>query len=105
MTRIALEEDAINLSQGLPDFAPPQVLIDAAKSAIGSTNDQYSITYGDAGLRSAISEDLFGVIGHRYDPESEITVTCGVSEGIIAAIMAVVNPGDGGGCFVPFFVN
>lgn len=105
MTRIALEEDAINLSQGLPDFAPPQVLIDAAKSAIGSTNDQYSITYGDAGLRSAISEDLFGVIGHRYDPESEITVTCGVSEGIIAAIMAVVNPGDEVVFFEPYYEN
>ena len=105
MTRIALEEDAINLSQGLPDFAPPQVLIHAAHGAIGSTSNQYSITYGDAGLRSAISEDLFSITGHRYDPESEITVTCGVSEGIIAAISAVVNPGDEVVFFEPYYEN
>ena len=105
MTRIALEEDAINLSQGIPDFSPPKILLDAAKTALGSSYDQYSITYGDADLRKAIAQDLAGSTGVDYDYEKEITITCGVSEGIIASIFAVVNPGDEVIFFEPYYEN
>lgn len=105
MTRIAIREKAINLSQGLPDMPPPEEMVEAAKASLGSGYDQYSITYGDGALRKGIADDLRKQYGLEYDPEEEITVTCGVSEGIIAAVMAVLNPGDEVIFFEPYYEN
>ena len=105
MTRIAIQEDAVNLAQGLPDFSPPGVIIDAAKHAITCGYCQYSITFGDADLRQAIARDIKSYTGEDYEPETEITVTCGVSEAIIASMLAVVNPGEEVIFFEPYYEN
>jgi len=105
MTRIALQENAVNLAQGLPDFPPPPEIVQAARCALGSAYDQYSITYGDENLRAAIAEDLRKYTGVIYDPAYEITVTCGVSEGVIAALLALIDPGDEVLFFEPYYEN
>ncbi|HZQ09744.1 MAG TPA: aminotransferase class I/II-fold pyridoxal phosphate-dependent enzyme [Anaerolineae bacterium] len=94
MTRLALEHDAINLSQGYPDFAPPREIIEAAHRALDDGFNQYAITWGDPLLREAIRGKMAKRYSLHYDPMREITVTCGVTEAIIATLMGIANPGD-----------
>ena len=94
MTRLALEQGAINLSQGYPDFDPPRPVIEAAQRALQEGPNQYTITWGMQPLRAAIARHLQGRYGLRYDPEAEITVTCGVTEAIMVTMMSLLNPGD-----------
>ncbi|MBY9000386.1 MAG: pyridoxal phosphate-dependent aminotransferase [Candidatus Heimdallarchaeota archaeon] len=94
MTRKAIENDAINLSQGMPDFNPPDVLIKGIEKAIEIEEHQYSVTYGRRDLRDKIAEKLHLYNNLKYDPENEITVTCGASEAISCSIMATMNPGE-----------
>jgi len=94
MTRYSMEYDAINLSQGLPDFSPPSQLIDSLKRAINDDYHQYSVTWGLKELRDKISEKMRRFNGLDYNAETDITVTCGTSEAIMSAIFSVVNSGD-----------
>ncbi len=105
MTRIAHAEGAINLSQGIPDLPAPAQLKSAAARAIGEDHNQYSFTYGSAELRRALSRKLAKRNSIRSDPEDEITVTCGVSEGIVSTCLALLDPGDEAIVFEPFYEN
>jgi aminotransferase len=94
MTRLALQHGAINLSQGYPDFDPPSVVLQAAADALLNGANQYSITWGHPALRQRLAAIYTRQLGWAVDPDQHITVTCGVTEGIAAAQMAVLNPGD-----------
>ena len=94
MTRLAIEHKAINLSQGFPDFDPPLALREAAVKAILDGHHQYSPTWGYAPLRQKLAELYTARLGWSVDPAIHVTVTCGVTEAMNAAILAVLNPGD-----------
>jgi len=96
---------AINLSQGLPDFPCPAAIKKAACKAILNDENQYSFTYGLTELREAVAEKLPFKNKFVADPESEITITCGVSEGIVAACLALLESGDEVIIFEPFYEN
>jgi len=105
MTRLAVEHDAINLAQGYPDFAAPAAIKAAARKAISQDINQYAITWGARNFRQAIAEKYRRWYGLELDPEREITVCCGSTEGMIASLLATVNPGDEVIVFEPFYEN
>jgi aspartate/methionine/tyrosine aminotransferase len=105
MTREALKHGAVNLSQGFPDFPAPEEIKRAAMQAIEDDLNQYAITWGAKDFRDAIAEKTRWHLGLDIDPEAEITVTCGSTEGMIAAMMATVDPGDEVVIFEPFYEN
>src|SRR6185436_18729502 len=94
MTRLCRQHDAVNLAQGFPDFAAPQEIKDAAARAIQDDINQYAITWGAVSLRQAIAAKQLRCYGTEVDPEREVAVTCGATEAMIAAILAIVDPGD-----------
>ena len=106
MTRLAMAHDAVNLAQGFPDFACPPELKEAAKAAIDADINQYAITWGARDFREAIAAKTQRFYpGWTVDPETDVTVTCGATEGMIAAMMAVLDPGDEVVVFEPFYEN
>jgi aminotransferase len=105
MTRLALEHNAINLSQGYPDFAAPEVLKKAAADAIFADVNQYAITWGAKTFRDALVYKTKKFLGIDIDPEREITVSCGSTEAMIDVLLAVINPGDEVIVFEPFYEN
>src|SRR5437867_3737186 len=105
MTRLAMQYGAINLSQGYPDFAAPEVLKQAAADAIFADVNQYAITWGAKSFRDALAYKTKRFLGIDIDPEREITVSCGLTEGMIDALLAVINPGDEVIVFEPFYEN
>lgn len=108
MTRlIALHHptDGINLAQGFPDFAAPAALKEAACDAILADFNQYAITWGAKPFRDGIAAKTRRFLGFDVDPETEITVTCGATEGMISTMLAVVNPGDEVVIFEPYYEN
>ena len=105
MTREALKHGAVNLSQGFPDFPAPEDLKRAAAAAIADDVNQYAVTWGAQDFREAIADKTRWFLGLEYDPEREITVTCGSTEGMIAAMMATVDPGEEVVVFEPFYEN
>jgi aspartate/methionine/tyrosine aminotransferase len=94
MTRHAMEAGAINLSQGYPDFDPPQSVVQAAVHAMQAGENQYTVTWGYPPLRRRIAEVYGPRLGWEVEADRHVTVTCGVTEGIVVAQMAVLNPGD-----------
>ena len=94
MTRLAMAHEAINLSQGFPDFEPPLALKEAAVKAIMDGNNQYSPTWGHPPLRQKLAEQHTPRLGWAVDPDKHVTVTCGVTEAVNAAMLATLNPGD-----------
>jgi aspartate/methionine/tyrosine aminotransferase len=105
MTREALKHGAVNLSQGFPDFAAPADIKRRAMEAIDGDVNQYAITWGSKDFRDAIAKKTAWYLGLDIDPETEITVTCGSTEGMIAAMMATVDPGEEVIVFEPFYEN
>src|ERR1044072_9317426 len=105
MTREALKYGAVNLSQGFPDFAAPEDIKRKAMEAIAADVNQYAITWGAKDFRDAIAQKTRWYLGLEIDPETEITVTCGSTEGMIAAMMATVDPGEEVIVFEPFYEN
>ena len=105
MTRLALKHNAVNLAQGFPDFPAPQVVKDAARQAIADDVNQYAITWGSKRLRDQIAAKYRRTYDLEIDPEREITVCCGSTEGMIASLLAVSNPGDEVVIFEPFYEN
>ena len=105
MTRISDACGAINLSQGYPDFPPPKALTDTLKHIADEGPHQYSVTYGADNLREAIAEKVSPVLHHAVSAEDEVLVTCGSTEAMMCAMMAVCNPGDKVAIFSPFYEN
>jgi aminotransferase len=105
MTRLAAQHKAVNLAQGFPDFPAPEILKNAAREAITADVNQYAITWGAKPFRDAITAKYKRTYGIELDPEREITVTCGSTEGMMAALMAVSNPGDEVVIFEPYYEN
>jgi aminotransferase len=105
MTREAMKYGAVNLSQGFPDFAAPEDIKRVAMQAIADDVNQYAITWGAKAFRDAIASKTQWHLGFEIDPETEITVTCGSTEGMISAMMATVDPGDEVIVFEPFYEN
>jgi len=105
MTRVCIEYKGINLAQGFPDFPAPIEIKEEAIRAIREDFNQYSITWGTPPLRRAIADKFSQYNGVQADPEKEITVCCGSTEGMISSLMAIVDPGDEVIIFEPFYEN
>jgi aminotransferase len=111
MTRVNLAlhgpERAVNFAQGFPDFEPPPEVVEAARSALadGGPYHQYATTWGAPMLRRAIAEKQSAAWDRPVDPDSEVTVACGATESMMAAMLAAVDPGDEVIVFEPFYEN
>lgn len=105
MTRISLQYDAVNLSQGFPDFEPPKEILDRLAQVAYEGYHQYSITWGAQDFREALAAKQSRYMGRTIDPNSEIVTTCGSTEAMMAAMMTVTNPGDKVVIFSPFYEN
>src|SRR5207253_8258921 len=92
MTRLHHLYGGVNLAQGFPDFDPPPEIIEAACRALREGYNQYAITRGAPALREAIARQVTGFNRIPSDPNDNVTVTCGATEAMISALMAVVNP-------------
>ena len=105
MTRIANQHGAVNLSQGFPDFDPPEELKKALVKAAAGSVHQYAITWGAANFREALARKQSRLMGFEINPETQVAVTCGSTEAMIAAMLTVCNPGDKVIVFSPFYEN
>ena len=105
MTRVSLQYGAVNLSQGFPDFDPPKEILDRLAEVSHSGPHQYAITWGAQNFREALAKKQTRLIGRNIDPNSEIVVTCGSTEAMMAAMMTVADPGDKVIVFSPFYEN
>jgi aminotransferase len=105
MTRICDAAGGYNLSQGFPDFESPKEIKEAAIAAIRQERNQYPVTFGEPELREAIAKKAAWYNGIKCDPDTEITVTCGSTEAMIATLKAMINPGDEIIVFEPFYEN
>ena len=105
MTRVSLQYGAVNLSQGFPDFDPPKEILDRLAEVAHEDYHQYSITWGAQNFREALAEKQSKFMGRNIDPNSEIVVTCGSTEAMMAAMMTVTDPGDKVIVFSPFYEN
>jgi len=105
MSRVAKAHNAVNLAQGFPDYSAPDALKIAAAQAIFNNENQYAVTWGTKDLRDAITEKTLRDYKISFDPEKEVTVCCGATEGMIAALLATINPGDEVIVFEPFYEN
>ena len=105
MTRLADSHGAVNLSQGFPDFPAPDVVKEAACTAVLDDVNQYSVTWGSPAFRSAIAEKFAQVYGVPVDSDTEVTVCCGSTEAMVSTLLALVDPGDEIVIFEPFYEN
>ncbi|MBO0730493.1 MAG: aminotransferase class I/II-fold pyridoxal phosphate-dependent enzyme, partial [Acidimicrobiaceae bacterium] len=111
MTRVNLAlhgpERAINFAQGFPDFEPVPAIVEAAHQALsdGGAYHQYATTWGAPALRQAVAEKKSREWGRTVDPETEVTIACGATESMMAAMLAAVDPGDEVVVFEPFYEN
>ena len=105
MTRIAIDNNAINLAQGFPDFDPPKAILDRLEeiSAIGP--HQYPITMGAPNFRRALAKKCERFMGRKIDPDREVVVTIGSTEAMVDTLFAITNPGDKIIMFSPYFEN
>ena len=104
-TRLANQHGAINLSQGFPDFDPPEVLLQGLERATRGPFHQYAVTWGAPRFRTALAKKISRFSGLEVDPESELVVTCGSTEAMMVAMMTACNPGDKVIVFSPFYEN
>ena len=105
MTRVSMRYGAVNLSQGFPDFDPPKEIVDRLAQVAHEDFHQYSITWGAQNFREALAAKQSRYMGRAIDPNSEIVVTCGSTEAMMAAMMTVTDPGDKVIIFSPFYEN
>lgn len=105
MTRVSDEYGAINLSQGFPDFDPPKEITDRLAEVAKTGPHQYALTWGAKNFREALARKQEHFSGMKVNPETEIVVTCGSTEAMMAAMMSVCNPGDKVVVFSPFYEN
>lgn len=105
MTRISNEYNAVNLSQGFPDFDPPKELLNSLGDIVDKGPHQYAVTWGAQNFREGLAKKQSKFMGINIDPNSEIVVTCGSTEAMMVAMMSVCNPGDKVIVFSPFYEN
>ena len=105
MTRISLQYGAVNLSQGFPDFEPPKEILDRLAQVAHEDYHQYAVTWGAQNFREALAAKQSRYMGRAIDPNTEIVVTCGSTEAMMAAMMTVTDPGDKVVIFSPFYEN
>ena len=105
MTRVCMQYDAVNLSQGFPDFDPPQAILDRLAEVAHEGPHQYAITWGAPNYRAALAKKQSHYMGIPIDPDTEIVATCGSTEAMMCAMMTVTNPGDKVIVFSPFYEN
>ncbi|MBO5650720.1 MAG: pyridoxal phosphate-dependent aminotransferase, partial [Selenomonas sp.] len=105
MTRVSLKYDAINLSQGFPDWEPPQALRQRLAEVAAAGPHQYSITWGAENFRQALAQKQEHFTGLAVNPATEIVTTCGGTEAMMTAVMSVTEPGDKVVVFSPFYEN
>ncbi|MHB8613684.1 MAG: pyridoxal phosphate-dependent aminotransferase [Candidatus Dormibacteraceae bacterium] len=109
MTRLNLQlngpERAVNFAQGFPDFSTDARILDAAEKALRDGFNQYATTWGAPQLRQAVARKQAAAWGREVDPETEVTISCGATEAMIAAMLAAVDPGDEVIVFEPFYEN
>lgn len=105
MTRISIANNAINLSQGFPDFDPPKEMTDRLKEVAAMGPHQYPITMGAPNFRQALCEKCGHFMGMKFDPDKEVVVTIGSTEAMVDTIFALTNPGDKIIIFSPYFEN
>ena len=106
MTRLGAEVGGVNLAQGLPDFDPPKELLEALPRILSDArNHQYSYTWGSEEFRRAVAEKCARFNGMTVDPKDEVTVTCGVSEALVDAVLALTEPGDEVVILEPWYEN
>ncbi len=105
MTRLAIRYHAVNLAQGFPDFSCPDELKTAACDAVNADINQYAITWGAQNLREALAAKVSRYNHMEFDPETEITVTCGSTEAMMASMLALITPGDEVIVPEPFYEN
>ncbi len=105
MTRVSNEYGAINLSQGFPDFDPPEELVAAAETSLRKGYHQYAVTWGSPRLRQALAKKQSHWMGMDLDPDANIVITCGSTEAMMTAMMTACNPGDKVIVFSPFYEN
>ncbi len=105
MTRVVDQHGGVNLAQGMPNFPPPPELVEAAHRALDGDFHQYAITWGAPRLRRAIADKYRRLYGMDVDPERHVTVCCGSTETMLAALLAVLDPGDQVVVFEPFYEN
>lgn len=103
MTRLALQANAVNLSQGFPDFEGPAPIVEAAVEALRVGHNQYARSMGVPPLVQAIARHQRDCYGLHYDPMTEVTVFAGATEGIAASLLGLLNPGDEVIVFEPFY--
>lgn len=105
MTRIANKYDAINLSQGFPDFDPPKEIIESLKTVAQNGPHQYEVTWGSQLFRESLAKKQEKFMGIDIHPDKNIVVTCGSTEAMMVAMHTVCNPGDKVIIFSPFYEN
>jgi L-glutamine---4-(methylsulfanyl)-2-oxobutanoate aminotransferase len=105
MTRLANQHGAINLSQGFPDFEPPEELLAALERATRGPYHQYAVTWGAPRFRQALAAKINRFTGLTLDPDQHLVVTCGSTEAMMVAMMTACNPGDKVIVFSPFYEN
>lgn len=105
MTRVSLKYGAVNLSQGFPDFDPPQAILERLAQVAREGPHQYSVTWGAQNFREALARKQSRYMGRTIDPDKEIVATCGSTEAMMCAMMTVTNPGDKVIVFSPFYEN
>lgn len=105
MTRIANEYDAINLSQGFPDFDPPKEILNRLEQVAHEDYNQYAITWGAQNFRDALAKKQSKYTNLDLDSNKNIVVTCGSTEAMMAAMMSVCDPNDKVIVFSPFYEN
>ena len=105
MTRVSLQYNAVNLSQGFPDFDPPREIMDRLAEVAHEGPHQYAITWGAPNFREALATKQSHYMGRSIDPNTEIVATCGSTEAMMCAMMTVTNPGDKVIVFSPFYEN
>lgn len=105
MSRLCARHNGVNLAQGFPDFSAPAEIKAGAHAAIDADKNQYAITWGAKSFRDAIAEKTKRFVGIEIDPERELTVCCGSTETMIAALLATLDPGEEVIVFEPFYEN
>lgn len=105
MTRISNEYNAINLSQGFPDFDPPKEIADRLKEVADEGPHQYSVTWGAQNFRNELAKKQSKFMGVNINPDENIVVTCGSTEAMMTAMMSLCNIGDKVIVFSPFYEN
>lgn len=103
MTRLSVQYDCLNLSQGFPDFPAPAEIKAAAAAAVQEDANQYTVTWGVPALRAAIAEKVRRFNGLDADPATDVTVTCGAAEAMACALLSQIDPGDEVIIFEPYF--